>query len=269
MMIGKIAADGARSVGAAEPKGGGQRERLLGKAALYRLIAQGFSYPEPEVVCSIRRSALDLGAAAARGELAPQLAPVARALGRAWRTAPVQDLATEYSRLFLGAGLVPLREGGYGSGLRFAGQPVDIADIGGFYLAFGFTTSDAAPNPPDHIGTEMEFVSLLHLKNAHALARRKVRDARIAELALGRFLEDHTGRWVPSLEAALREADASAPYALLGELMKKAVACECARLGVKPQIAGCGAASDPIANDTLICPLAVAEPIREVERGHP
>ena len=40
----------------------------------------------------------------------------------------IAPLSIEHSRLFLGAGLVPLTEGGFGDGMRFAGQPVDIAD---------------------------------------------------------------------------------------------------------------------------------------------
>jgi DMSO reductase family type II enzyme chaperone len=268
-MMRATAAEGSRVLTAAAPKRRNQREReqLLAEAALFRLIAQAFSYPEPELVCSVRCNALELAAAAMRGELAPALAPALRALGRAWRAAPAQGLAIEYSRLFLGAGLVPLREGGYGGGLRFAGQPVDIADLNGFYLAFGFALSESAPTPPDHLGAEIEFVSLLHLKKAHALERRRARDASTVDHALGRFLEDHLGRWVPSLEAALREAEASAPYAILAEVMKKAVTAECTRLGVKPHLARRGTADDPIGGDALVCPLAMAERAAESTRS--
>ena len=61
---------------------------------------------------------------------------------QAWRGVTIAPLSIEHSRLFLGAGLVPLREGGFGDGMRFAGQPVDIADVSGFYLAFGFALPD-------------------------------------------------------------------------------------------------------------------------------
>lgn len=270
-MRSKTADSGSRVTAPASPgkRGAREREQLLANAALYRLIAQGFSYPEPELLCSVRRNALELAAAAARGELVPALAPALRALGRAWRTASAQSLETDYSRLFLGAGLVPLREGGYGDGLRFAGQPVDIADLNGFYLAFGFELSDTAPNPPDHLGTEIEFVSLLHLKKALALQRGRMREAKIVDQATAHFLEDHLGRWVSSLAAALSEGQASAPYALLAEVMKKAVAAECARLGVKPAPARRGTANDPMAGNTLVCPLVAAEPIPEHARGEP
>ena len=270
-MMRSIAAEGARITPAPSPRQRRAREgrELLARAALYRLIAEGFSYPEPERIASVRRNALELAAAAARGDLVPVLAPALRALGRVWRTAPAESLAAEYSRLFLGAGLVPLREGGYGDGLRFAGQPVDIADLNGFYLAFGFVVSETAPNPPDHLGTEVEFVSLLHLKKAHALDRERQRDVRTVDQAMGRFLEDHLGRWIPSFEAALREAEASTPYALLAEVMKKAVAAECTRLGVKPFLARSGTANDSIGGDALVCPLAAAQPNSEHVRSAP
>ncbi|MFM9845870.1 MAG: molecular chaperone [Hyphomicrobiaceae bacterium] len=270
-MTNRIVGLASRVTAAAAPRkrGARERERLLAVAALYRLIARGFSYPEPELVCSVRRNALDLAAAATSGELVSAPAPALRALGRAWRTASAQGLTTEYSRLFLGAGLVPLREGSYGNGLRFAGQPIDIADLNGFYLAFGFSPSETAPNPPDHLGTEIEFVSLLHLKKAHALERGKVREARIVDHALGRFLEDHLGRWIPSLDTALRESEATSPYALLAEVMKRAVAAECTRLGAKPLLARPGTANDTVAGDALVCPLATAEPVSERARNEP
>jgi TorA maturation chaperone TorD len=166
---------------------------------------------------------------------------------------------TEHSRLFLGAGMVPLREGGYGDGLRFAGQPFDIADLNGFYRAFGFELSTSTPNPPDHLGTQVEFLSLLHLKRALALGRRRLRDVQTVDHAMARFLEEHLGRWIGSFCAALREAGACLPYALLADLVADVVSAECGRLGIRPRTAGRGTAADPMEGDALVCPLAAGE----------
>jgi TorA maturation chaperone TorD len=245
-----------------------ERERVLAAAALYRVIALGFSYPEPMLINSVRQATVDLVRAVGRGAVSPVLASALPALLRAWRATTAETLAAEHSRLFLGAGIVPLREGGYGDGMRFAGQPVDIADLNGFYLAFGFGPVPSAPNPPDHLGTELEYLSLLHLKKAYALQRSRLSQAKIVEHAMARFLEDHLGRWVAAVEAALRDASGAAPYVLLAKLMERAVAADCARLGVRPTAAGIGNAIDPLQSDTLRCPLANGKPAKQ-RRGLP
>jgi TorA maturation chaperone TorD len=229
-------------------------------AALYRLIAGGFAYPERSQRESIGTMLGEIRQTARVGALPPRLVSSLRAFSRAWRITPKGDLAAEYSRLFLGTGRVPLREGGFGDGLRFAGQPFDIADLNGFYAAFGFALTKAAPSPPDYLGTEAEFLSLLHLKGAVARARKERASALIVDRAMARFLAEHLGRWVDSLGDALREAGAAAPYARLGVLLRDAVAADCARLKVRRRRARCGIAPDPLAKDRLECPFAGHEP---------
>ena len=239
----------------------------LAMATLYRLIARGFAYPERGQIAvmgaglgEIGANLGEIGALPDGGPQAGALASPLRALSRAWRTASAEVLAKEYSRLFLAAGLVPLREGGYGDGLRFAGQPFDIADLNGFYAAFGFALNQNAPSPPDYLGTEAEFLSLLHLKKAIALSKRQLASAQIVDRAMARFLEEHLGRWVGAFDAALREAGAASPYAGLGALLRRAVAADCARVKVKPRLARPGVAPDPLAKDRLECPFAEPAP---------
>lgn len=236
-------------------------QQPLQAAALYRLLALGFGYPDRPAIKAMGDTIVDI--LGAPKTVSPVFMPGLRASFRAWRAMPSRMLAEEYSRLFLGAGLVPLREGGYGDGLRFAGQPFDIADLNGFYAAFGFELVEDAPSPPDHLGTEIEFVSLLHLKKAVALQKRQFRSVKIADEAMAHFLEDHLGRWTAAFEAALQEAKAAPPYALLASLLRKAVAVDCARLGVKPRPARRGTARDPLGADRFVCPLARPDPAEE------
>ena len=238
-------------------------QQPLVAAALYRLVALGFTYPDRALINAMGAAVLGVLGAASAGTVFSAFAPGLRTLLRAWRAMPARSLAEEYSRLFLGAGLVPLREGGYGDGLRFAGQPFDIADLNGFYAAFGFELAQDAPSPPDYLGTETEFVSLLHLKKAVALQKGQLRSAKIVDYAMARLLEDHLGRWTAAFGAALQEASAAAPYALLATLLRKAVAADCARLGVKPRTARIGTARDSLEGDTLVCPLAGHEAAKE------
>jgi TorA maturation chaperone TorD len=266
MRPGELACTAHRTPAAWPARHVSEREQSLATATVCRLIADGFSEPDTLLIDAVRTTARDLVQGAGPRPVAPAYAPTLRAVLRAWRAVSAECLGAEYSRLFLGAGLVPLREGGYGDGLRFAGQPIDIADLNGFYRAFGFEVSASAPNPPDHLGTEVEFLSLLHIKRAMALDRGRRREVRIVDHAMARFLEDHLARWVGAFGLALREAGAGATYVLLAELAGKVVSAECARLGVRPRAAGRGTAIDPMESDELICPLAAGEPVSETAR---
>ena len=237
-------------------------------AALYRLVALGFAYPDRAQRKQVDAMLGEIREAARAGALPPRLASSLGAFSRAWRITPCHALEAEYSRLFLATARVPLREGGFGDGLRFAGQPFDIADLNGFYAAFGFELTEEAPSPPDYLGTETEFMSLLHLKKAVTLGRHEREHARIVDRAMARFLTEHLGRWVDSLGGALQEAIAAAPYARLGALLREAVAADCARLKARPRRARGGIAPDPLAKDRLECPFAGREPGRiEAEIG--
>ena len=193
--------------------------------------------------------------AVAREALRAHFARGLKEVDREWRAVTVEQLTADYSRLFLGAGLVPLREGGFGDGMRFAGQPVDIADVSGFYLAFGFVLPDSAANPPDHLGAELEFMSLLHLKMALALQRGRPEHARVTRSAMAAFLQDHLGRWAESFAAALAERGAAPAYRATGRLLAYAVAADCASLSVKPAKATPGAGGDPVGGEQLVCPF--------------
>lgn len=232
----------------------------LASARLYRILATAFSYPEPWLAEGVGRDLAALTVALSSQSLSPRIAGSLRRAAQSWRRVPLESLRVEYSRLFLGSALVPMREGGYGDGLRFAGQPVDLADLNGFYLAFGFGPPSSAASPPDHLGTELEFMSLLHLKIAYALQRRQAEQARITRMAMARFVEDHLGRWIAAFRLALRDADAAAAYQSAAGLLACAVETDAKRLGASPSPAAKGTGVDPVGLESLMCPLAEAGP---------
>jgi TorA maturation chaperone TorD len=98
----------------------------------------------------------------------------------------------EYSRLFEGAALCSL----YESGFIRRDKGVILADIAGFYQAFGFTLADNAGEKVDHLVCELEFVALLLVMLAKAQDQGMIEAARITHEALGTFNVDHLGEWV-------------------------------------------------------------------------
>jgi TorA maturation chaperone TorD len=226
---------------------------LLADAALFNLLARAFTYPRPGHQAVVREAFARVGAARRRR------GPVARMLAaaeRAWHGADGAALPAEYIRLFLGSGPCPLHETAYGDGRRIAGRPVELADVQGFYQAFGFAQSEHNPDLPDHLCAELEFYSLLLVKQAYARDAEWRARHDIARRAARAFLADHLGRWIPALAQQLAEHGAAEPYRALAALLAAAVAEQCRRRRVAPQLSGGRLPHDVMQDDELVCPLA-------------
>jgi len=102
-----------------------------------------------------------------------------------------------------------------------------LADIAGFYHAFGLEPNRRHPRRADHVALELEFVSLLLEKLATVGDGTQAEEhTRIARAALAAFLEDHLTTWVPifgqrvaehasAVAAALTDQDACRDTRLL------------------------------------------------------
>lgn len=154
-------------------------------------------------------------------------------------------------------------------------QTQQMADVGGFYRANGVQVGGAGAERPDHITTELEFMSFLALKEAYAIEVHGEAELAMAVDVQTLFLRDHLACWAPALGARIeaRAAGTSALYAAAGALLVSWLSAECARLGVtparvlaEPQIewpepddGTCGAAGD--------CPLINLDEIDDVPGG--
>lgn len=226
-------------------------EELLIRAASFKWLARGFAYPAPGHTQELERMYRDLDAAARRR--LPRLARQVQAALHGQRTIPPDELAARYLRLFLGNGPVSLHETAYGDGRRIAGRPVELADINGFYAAFGFVLSADEPDLPDHLCAELEFYSLLLVKEAYALSRRWLPQTRIARAAARAFLGQHLGRWIGPLKASLLENNGSL-YLDLADTVETVVEAECKRLRVQPTPFTGRLPRDVMQDDSIVCP---------------
>lgn len=236
---------------------------LLRRAALFRAAALGFAYPAPGHATQVREA---LGRATAWDDGRPPGPSLTQALAtarEAWSAALEPELREEYARLFLGNPPCPLHETAYGDGRRIAGRPVELADIGGFYAAFGMELSDASPDLPDHLCSELEFYSVLLVKLAYARSQGWTGRCQVTESAARSFLDCHLGRWTGAFAAGLEEHAASAPYRDLAHFLKLLIAHECERLDVRPALALGRLPSDEMQEERLVCPRAGRTPQAE------
>ncbi len=123
-------------------------------------------------------------------------------------------------------------ETSYGSSNAFT-QSQALADISGFYRAFGVEPASVYRERPDHLGAELEFLGFLEFKEALALTEKNSEAAQICQSARRRFLEEHVGRWAPVLLERLSLEAAHELYRLLGalglELLEESIASAGAR----------------------------------------
>lgn len=230
---------------------------LLARAAAFQTLALAFGYPDdPQLEILARRW---------RGLTVPPTGGSGRALlnaRRRWRAyehdrAGRHTLREGYHRLFLGQAPVSLNETAYGDGAGASGRTHELADIAGFYLAFGWQMGEHAPDLPDHLAAELEFVATLLIRLAHARHQGWSPGLRTWREALRAFLGDHLGRWTPHLPVTLAAEAAASPYRTLAEACAVLVADESRRQRIRPRRCR-GRTADAMQTETLTCPRAAA-----------
>lgn len=113
-------------------------------------------------------------------------------------------------------------------------QSQTLADIAGFYSAFGFEVNGPLAERPDHIVPEWEFLCVLAYREYQALC---VSDAAAVETCRDgqrAFLSDHASRWMPAFFARIRKASQVGPLASTSELASAVLTSWCAQFEIRP-----------------------------------
>lgn len=143
---------------------------------------------------------------------------------------PLKELQAAYRHGFGAAGSL-CYETEYGLPHEFR-QAQELADISGFYRAFGFAMGGVVRERPDHLAVELEFLHVLALKEAHALLHGVAEQVEVCVAAQAKFLGDHLGTWVDLFAQSLALNTEEAPYLPLANFTDAFVQAEAARLGV-------------------------------------
>ncbi|MCX6023487.1 MAG: molecular chaperone TorD family protein [Chloroflexi bacterium] len=183
-------------------------EQALARAQLYHWAARLFFSPDPPLL-----EALTSGAACEEISAAAAALPESEALSAALdglqaacaRLAGAElGLPEEHTHLFARAVRCPPYETSYDPE-RALSRPQDMAEIAGFYAAFGVRVSETNRETPDHISMELEFLSYLYAKQGYALEQAQRKNAKLCRKTGGRFVQEHLGRWLPEFAARLAE----------------------------------------------------------------
>jgi nitrate reductase assembly molybdenum cofactor insertion protein NarJ len=204
-------------------------DELLARSLVYRLCSQALTYPTPEVVAALRDDDVPVALAAAEA-LPPGPRAALELAAAAFAAAEPAELEGRYRALF--SHVHSQDHPQYETDVTAADvwrQTNELADLAGFYLAFGVRGSGERQ---DHVAVELEFLHAVLYKAAWATAQGEEDRATICLAAVDAFLTDHVLRWVHDLGERLRHRRV-APYAETGALVSAVLAWEAERLGVR------------------------------------
>lgn len=238
----------------------------LAEAARLRLLALALAPPWKERLAEVEALA---GALADQPGAPPELSELADAAG----SLSLEEVAVARERLFAPDAVSPYESSIELDPFRQARQ---MADVAGFYGAFGAQAHGPAADRPDHAGTEIEFLAFLALRRLQAGdAGDGDEVARCAEIEAS-FLSSHAGRWLPPFFRALEASAEDGYHRALGRLgaavidgelarreldVEQVAAVRGPRLSVEADEIECGAAG-------LQAPFeAIASPHRRRQRG--
>ncbi len=154
------------------------------------------------------------------------LRPLLHDLGR-----PIWEIGADYDRIF---GLLTCREcppyeTEYHPTSEAFFRAQQLADVAGFYRAFGVKPARATPERPDHISLELEFMAFVLLKKRLALGSQdpeRWERVDVCDDVQRRFFEEHLAWWVPAFATGLLRKAGAGLYASLARIVAAFIAAE-------------------------------------------
>jgi TorA maturation chaperone TorD len=227
----------------------------LARGAIYRLLGEAFAYPR---AWRFQEMAHVAGMAAAAPTTPEPVRPPLACFADAARDADPAAVAAEYVFLFDRQVRCPPYEGAYGAARGLAGKGAQLADVAGFYAAFGLRPAGDQADMEDHVAAELEFMSALAIKEAWALGEPDAGALEVTRAAEAAFVRDHLGAWAGAFAREVQSATPLRFYVAAADVLAAWVEAECAVLGVEPARLE---ASDPAAEEEcLTCPMAGSAP---------
>lgn len=206
-----------------------QATRALARSRVHRVAALAFRYPDAQSLAALRELC-DPGELPAG--IVPALVEALAGLHGMLVDRTVDEVQADYTATFGHVMLsdCPLYETVGDSGDAFR-QAQTLADLAGFYRAFGLDIAADAAERADHVSVELEFMHYLTYREAYALERHGADAASTLRDAQARFLAEHLGAWGPALARAIgRRSDGSCAAA--AAVLDRCLAAERDELGL-------------------------------------
>ena len=143
-----------------------------------------------------------------------------------------------------------------------------MADIAGFYRAFGLEVGGSKRERPDHVTVELEYLAFLSFKEALSAEGGYDDQADICADAERAFLADHLGDWGPELGRRLKRHSDHEFFSVVGRLLDQWINRRLDDLGVEPNArAGALIPSEGFADaESLPCEPSAWQPVHFKEK---
>ena len=219
------------------------------RAALYRFTSLAFRDPKTAPTWNLLNDPDSRQCVLAAGELVRETfrdVPIELGLGEHACTAldvddvlnrlpaSTEQLNAQFEQTFglVVAGSCPPYETEYINGKLTFQRSHHLADISGYYRAFGLQPAAGSTERFDHVSLELEFLgALIRLEQQPGLENER---ADLCRTAQSRFLKDHAAWWLPGFARLLGRERPDSFYAAAGRLLASFLPLERTLLGVEP-----------------------------------
>lgn len=217
-------------------------ENLLTRSVMYQIISTCFLYPIEKNLSVLKSPDFheyqkNLGLCYdGVGDVA-ELRKCLNELLELYSSTSVEVLQNVYQRI-VGHTIskeCPLFETQYGAAHVYQ-QTHELADIQGFYKAFGLEISDIEKERCDHISVELEFMHFLLYKQAYAAENHGDEKVQICVDAQKKFLKEHVGKWVPLFAVLFARKAGEGFFYALSALTKEFMRLEMKLMDVKTEM---------------------------------
>ncbi|HLE81845.1 MAG TPA: molecular chaperone TorD family protein [Dehalococcoidia bacterium] len=233
----------------------------LARSNVYQFLAVALGYPEASPLAALQQRWAQLETSLEVLQDGESLRAV-RGLAPVLDDLTVADWVDDYVHCF-GHSIskeCPPYEAEYDQAHIFQ-QSQTLADIAGFYRAFGLQPAPALTERLDHISVELEFMHFLCLKEAYALAKTHSEEQlSICRQAQTKFLDDHLGQWVLGFVERLAAKAFDTVYGPMAGVLSAFLSSEMQTFGLEPAKGGTPVFVEPPDEENLECaecPLVV------------
>lgn len=207
--------------------------KAVQRANVYGFLARLFSYPRRETFEILSHEDIF----EAFNGLGEKLIAQAYQIIALLRTLGYEEACEEYVQIFghVISAECPPYETSYGESHVFQ-QTQGLADIAGFYKAWGIDIASDAHDRLDHISAECEFMSFLLLKLDYFSEKGEKEAEEICLDSSKKFLEEHLGKWTPIFSALVMKKSSGGLYHKAVKLLKEFIEKEAEIFDVEPVI---------------------------------
>ncbi len=203
---------------------------MVGLINLYKILSLGFSYPEEKNWAMIERQ-LTMAEDLFEGEILSSLVNFGEYFSK--NRPRIDEIKSEYLSIFdVGRKISPY-ETEYMSE-KVSRKPFELADIAGFYAAFGLSVNAEMRHKEalDHISIELEFMAILEWKEQYALEKGQEENADIVKDAKSKFLKEHLANWAFFFCHQIYGLGNDGFFIRLARLLERVLITECRRYSI-------------------------------------